>query len=508
MRTKKTILNSLVAMLMYSINIIFGFIAQKIFITTLGNEYLGVNGLFTNILSILAVVELGFGNAIIFHLYKPLAENNEKEVNLLMKFYKKTYNIIALIIFILGLISMFFLGYIIGSVNIKESIYLLYFLALFDIVSSYLLTYKRSILYANQETYIINYFHIGYIVLLNIFEILFLLKFRNYIIYLLIKIFFRILENVAITLYVNNKYPFILKKVNENLDVNIEKDIYKKVKGLFFHKIGGSIVYGTDNIIISKLFGVVTVGLYSNYYMIINSILNLLYQVFNSITSSVGNLLLEKNVEKSYITYKNILFINSWIFCFCSACLISLVEPFIKIWLGDGFILNFSVLVALVLNFYFQGMRRTSNTFKEAAGIFYEDRYVPLIESTINIIASIVLGKIFGLAGVFMGTIVSSLPLFLYSYPVYVFQRLFNKKYLEFILIHLKYLFISFIAVTLTYLCVDAISISNIFLNFIVKMITVIVLINIINLIFYFKTNEFKYYMSIINKFIKKIKKN
>ena len=206
MRTKKTIINSIISILMYSINIIIGFIFQKIFIMTLGNEYLGLNGLFTNILSILAVVELGFGNAIIYHLYKPLAEKNEKEINLLIKFYKKTYNLIAAIIFLLGIVSMLFLKNIIGEVNIEENVYLLYFIALFDIVASYLLTYKRSILYANQETYIVNIVHIGYIFILNLTGIILLILTKNYIFYLILKVIFRILENIIITIVVNKKY--------------------------------------------------------------------------------------------------------------------------------------------------------------------------------------------------------------------------------------------------------------------------------------------------------------
>ena len=212
MRTKKTIINSIISILMYSINIIIGFIFQKIFIMTLGNEYLGLNGLFTNILSILAVVELGFGNAIIYHLYKPLAEKNEKEINLLIKFYKKTYNLIAAIIFLLGIVSMLFLKNIIGEVNIEENVYLLYFIALFDIVASYLLTYKRSILYANQETYIVNIVHIGYIFILNLTGIILLILTKNYIFYLILKVIFRILENIIITIVVNKKYPFLLRK--------------------------------------------------------------------------------------------------------------------------------------------------------------------------------------------------------------------------------------------------------------------------------------------------------
>lgn len=498
MRTKKAITNSIISILMCSINIITGFVFQKIFILTLGSEYLGLNGLFVNILSILSVIELGFGNAIIYHLYKPLAEKNKKEISSLVKFYKKTYNIIAVIIFLLGITAMIFLKNIVGETHIEENLYVLYFLVLLDVVVSYLLTYKRSILYANQETYIINIVHIGYIVTLNLTGIILLLLLKSYTLYLLLKIIFRALENIIITGIVNKKYSFLLTEETEVLAEEVKKDIYEKVKGLLFHKIGGSIIYGTDNIIISKMFGVITVGLYSNYYLIISSIQSLLYQIFSSITSSVGNLLLDNDEYKSYKTYMNMLFINSWLFGFCGICILCLTEPFIKIWIGSDYILPFFVLIILVINFYVQGMRRTSNTFKEAAGIFYEDRFVPLIESVVNLIASIVFAKILGLGGIFLGTIISSLILFLYSYPVLVFNKLFNKSYLEYIKIHLNFFLITILVACVSYYAVSLISIEDKIFELLMKIIGCCIVPNFLFIIIFFKTDEFNYFKSFL----------
>lgn len=508
MRANNSLKNAVVAAIMNVVTILVGFIAQKIFITTLGNEYLGINGLFSNVLSMLAVVELGFGSAIVYHLYKPIAENDKKQVNILMKFYKRTYNIIALIIFVLGICILPFIKYIIGEVTISDNVYFLFFLALIDIVASYLLTYKRSILYADQKTYITNIVHIGYVIFMNVAEIMFLLAFHNYVLYLIIKIIFRVLENLVITAIANKRYPFITKKIDDNLDINIKNDIYKKVKGLLFHRIGGSLVLGTDNIIISKLFGVVAVGLYSNYNMVINAVTNLFGQVFSSITATVGNLLIENNKIKSYQVYKNVLFVNSWLYNFAGICILCLMEPFVSIWLGDEYLLSYSILIVLVINFYIQGMRKTNSVFKEAAGIFYEDRFVPLIESFINIVASIVLAKIFGLIGVFLGTILSSLALFLYSYPIFVYKRLFNRKYSEFIKEHLKYLIISIIITVITSLLINCINVSNLILQLIINALICIIVPNIIYIIIFRKSEEFKYYFNLLKQLLsKKIKK-
>ena len=225
MRTSNSIKNTIVSILMSAITILIGLITQKIFIEMLGTEYLGLNGLFTNILSMLAIAELGIGSAIIYSLYKPIAENNETKIKSLIEFYKKSYRIIAIIVLIIGLAVMPFLNIIVGETEIKENINILYLLFLFDTVASYLLTYKRSILYANQKTYIINIIHILYLILMNSLQIIMLIITKNYIIYLSIKIVFRILENVIITMIANRMYPYIKEKDIEPIDFETKKNI-------------------------------------------------------------------------------------------------------------------------------------------------------------------------------------------------------------------------------------------------------------------------------------------
>ena len=508
MRSKNSIINAIIAMIMYIVTILASFLTQRIFIRTLGNEYLGLNGLFNNILSMLAVIELGFGTAVIYNLYKPIADKDEKKINALMNFYRKIYNIIAIAILVLGVCVIPFLDYIVGKVSIKENISFLFVLALIDIVASYLLTYKRSILYANQKTYIVNIIHIAYTILVNILEIIFLIETRNYVTYLIIKIIFRILENIIITIIANKMYPFIINGKKEKLDKESKSEIMKKVKGLLFHKIGGTVVFSTDNIIISKFLGVATVGLYSNYYMIINAITSLLGQVFSSIVASIGNLLLEDDKEKHYNIYKNFLLANSWLYMFCGACLLCLIEPFISLWIGEWYILEYGVLVVLVINFYIQGMRKTCSTFKDAAGIFYEDRYVPIFEAILNIVASVILIKKFGLMGVFLGTIISTAVIYLYSFPKFVYKKLFNKSYIQYLVEILKYFIITFVTVFITAYLTKVIDIgkSN-FTELIKNMIICIIVPNLIYLVIFYRTSEFKYFKEIFTRLIKERKK-
>ena len=272
MKTKKSIKNSISSVISNIIIITIGFVAKKIFIDILGTEYLGINSLFSNIISLLGIVELGLGSAIIYNLYKPIVENDKETIKSLMSFYKKAYHIIAFVVLILGLIIMIFLKNIVNDVTINTNIYLIFFLFIIDVVFSYIISYKRSILFATQNNYIINYIHILCFSILNILQIILLIKTQNYYLYLIIKIVMRIIENIIITLIVNKNYPYLKEKNIDKLDKKIEKDIFSKVKALFLHQIAGYIVTSTDNIIISKYIGIITVGLYSNYYMIIKNI--------------------------------------------------------------------------------------------------------------------------------------------------------------------------------------------------------------------------------------------
>jgi O-antigen/teichoic acid export membrane protein len=278
--------------------IIIGLVAQRVFINTLGTEYLGINGLFTSIVSMLALAELGLGSAIYYHLYKPVAKNDSTKVRSIIDFYKKGYRLIAAAVFVLGLLFVPFLSAIVGNVNISESIYVIYLLFLFDVVASYLLIYKRAVLYVDQNSHIISSVHLVYLILLNALQIAILILTGNFYLYLIIKIVMRLAENVVLTHISNKKYPYLKGATTAKLDATTKADIYKKVRGLSYHKVASYIVMGTDNIIISVFLGVAVVGLYSNYLLVTTAILMLMGQAFTAITASVGNLLVDNDTRK------------------------------------------------------------------------------------------------------------------------------------------------------------------------------------------------------------------
>lgn len=506
MRTKNSIKNIIVALILNLISIIIGLISQKVFISSLGTEYLGINGLFTNIISMLGIVELGLGSAIIYNLYKPVADNNKKKIKSLMHFYKISYRIIAVVVTIIGLLIIPFLGLIVKDTNISENLIIIYLLFLTDIVCSYLLTYKRSILYAYQKSYIINIVHIGYLLCMNLFQILILIYTKNYYLYLIIKIIARIIENIVITKIANKSYPILLEKDVIPLDKKTKKDIFTKIKALLLHKIGGFVVLGSDNIIISAFLGVNTVGLYSNYSMIINVLVNLSNQAFSAITASVGNLLVTSNNKKSFRVYKNISFANIWLAGFIAISLLVCMDSFVGIWLGKKYVLPISVLLVLCINLYLQITRYTNNSFKEAAGIYYEDRFIPIIESIVNIVMSIILLHYFGLAGVFMGTICSNLVLHLYSYPRFVYTKLFKKSYFDYYYSFFKNLVIIMFIGSITFFISKIIDFNSFSFNLVWDIFVCLLIPNILLFIYYRKSFELLYYVNLITTILKRNK--
>lgn len=508
MRTDRSVKNGIVAILSNFVTVIISFLAQAVFVHTLGNEYNGLNGLFLNVISMLGVIELGFGSALIYHLYKPIAEEDIPLIKSLMRFYRNGYRIIAATILLLSLLATPFL-HLFVSIDLDVNIYVVFLLFAIESSASYLLSYKRSILYADQKNYIINIVKIGYVVVLNTFQILVLSFTQNFYLYLIVKIIARILENIAITIIANKKYSYIRDNNIKKLDNIIKKDIFKKIRGLVNHRIGGYIVLGTDNIIISKFLDLGTVGFYTNYTLIINGIMNLVSQIFYSITAGVGNLLVEDNRQKSYKVYKNMSYINFIIACIGSIGFYYVSKPFISVWLGDDYILNDITVFILMIKLYLDIFGYTLGAFKTAGGIFYEDRLIPIFQALVNIVVSVGLVVLIGLPGVILGTIASSLLLYLYSYPIFVYRRMFKKRYSQYIVEVVSY-FLIFIAIFFLILLLNStIVLDNIIVDIVLKVLLSIFIPAAIILILFRKTEEHRYTQRLLkNIFGSIIKKN
>lgn len=503
MRARNSLCNIIGVLALYFVKILLAFVGKTCLIRILGDEYNGINALFSSIISMLSIAELGIGSAIIYNLYKPVKENNISEIKTIMKFYRVCYALIAGIVAILGIAITPVLNSFVGEVNIPDNIYLLFYLFLLDAVSSYLLTYKRSILYADQKNYIISVCDIVYTVVLHVSQIAVLLITHNFVFYLTVGITCRILENMVIQGIANWRYPYLRDKNVESLSPEIRRDIVKKVKGLLFHKIGSYIVYGTDNLIISKMVSIVAEGLYSNYLTIITPLTNIISQMIIALQASVGNLLVDNNKKKNYEIYRKIALLNFWLYTVSSVCLFFLVQDFITIWLGKKYLFDTFTVCILSVNFWQTGMRGALGVFKNAAGIYYEDKYIPLLESLINLVSSIVLVHYFGIVGVFLGTFISSLVIFLYSFPVLVYKPLFSKGYSVYVKEMSGYI-IQYVGCNVMGFFVSRgikIDAGSPYIMFIIKALFVLGISNLLLYVVNHRTEEFRYYK---NFFVKK----
>lgn len=489
MKNRKSLSNSLAAVVASMASILISFVAQRIFLHILNTEYLGLNGLFSNIISMLGIFELGIGSAITFSLYKPLAQDDKPTIKALMNFYKKAYRIIALVVFAVGVSITPFLNFFIKEVTIDVNIHIIYLMFVADVVLSYFLTYRRSILYADQKNYQISLVHIGYLILMNAFQLTILALTKNYYLYLSVKIMMRMMENLVIHFLVRQQYPYLDSLDNARLDKTVERDIFKKIKALIFHKIGTFIVLGSDNLIISKFIGLVEVGLYSNYYLIINATNQLVGQAITALTPTVGRKLATEKSENTYTAFRKTRFVGFVMACIISTGFLVASQPFVSLWIGEEYVLAPLVVAMLSFNMFQKLQRYAYGTFKEAAGIYHEDRFVPLVESLLNIIASIILLQFFGLAGVFMGTIISGLALWCYSYPKFVYRGLFKRSYLDYAKETLGYILVFLVCASISYSLTDSVAIDNQILQLCFNAVSSIV-ISVTTILIIFRNND------------------
>lgn len=492
MRSKSSAKNLVVALIGQAFGLIISFIARIIFVKFLSDEYLGLNGLFTNLLTMLSLVELGVGSALVYSLYKPLADGDNEKVKSLMDLYRKAYNIIGGVVLIIGILFIPFYRYLISEVPSISHLDFIYILFVLNTAISYFYSYKRSLIICDQKRYIATIYRYVFYFLLNVFQIIVLFLTHNYILYLITQVVFTWLENICISIKADRMYPYLNDKNIKKLDKKELNTISKNVRAMLFHKIGGVVVNSTDNILISKLVGLIAVGMYSNYYLITSALDTITAQFFNAITASVGNLGACTNSKKVKETFNTTFFLNYLIYGVITVCLLILFNPFIEVWLGKKYLFDFGVVLVITICFYLKGIRKTCLTFKDALGLFWQDRYKPIIESIINLVASIILGIRYGVLGIFMGTIISTVTTSLWIEPYVLYKYYFKENIIDYLYRFIKYTLV----VVLTYLIVQKIVILisiNGILGLLIKGVVSLILSILIMTIVFIKTNEIKH---------------
>lgn len=496
MRTRNSVLNITAGLANQLIITLLSFISRTVFISSLGIEYLGINALLTNILGILALAEAGIGSSIVYSLYKPVADNDQSKIMILMRFYRNAYLIIVLVVLFLGLLILPFLGFIIKDTDV-EHIHLIYLIFLLNTVLPYLYVHKNNFLNVCQKGYIVTAIYSVASIVTICMKILILHFTQNFILFLVIESCTILLTSIILAKLVNKMYPYLKSKVEGHLDPETKLSLKKNVKAIFLQNFGNYLVIGTDNIIISSFISIAAVGLYANYHMLIEICRNFMYQISNNLYHSIGNLVAKESNEKVYSIYKVYRLLNFWLYSFTSISLFILIDSFITLWIGSEFLMEKSVLLVLILLFFERGMRNPIATIKTTAGIFHEDRYIPLFQAAINLIFSIVLVQYIGMLGVFLGTLISTLIGPFLSTPYLVYKKVFNKSlYIYF----LNYLYFSVIGIGVymltNYIC-NLIQFDN-YLGLIIKICLCIIVPNFLYLLIFNKTEEFRYIKNLL----------
>ena len=495
-RTDNSLRNLKTAVLFKLAAIVVNFIARKIFVVVLTKEYLGLDGTFANILTMLSLAELGVGTAITYSMYKPLAEGDRELILSLMTLYRKFYTIIGITVGVLGAALTPFLQYIIRDIPDIPHIRLIYLMFVLDSSISYFLVYKQSLISADQKQHIVTSYQYKTSMAVTAAQCAALLLTGDYILYLALKLCATFVCNALLARKADRLYPYLKQKTVQPLPAPVRQDISKNIRAMIAHKLGSVVVFGTDNVLIAYFVGAVSVGLYSNYLLITEGLASAYSMIFRAMTASIGNLCAAEDTAHAQAVFWRVDLLTRWIYGFSAVCLVVLFNPFISLWLGADYLFSMPIVLLIVLSFYVSGMRRSVLTFREAMGLYWYDRHKPLFESAINLAVSILLAKPFGIVGIFIGTVVSTLSTCTWVEPYILFRHGFGAPVGKYFAHYALNTLLTAFAGAATW-CICALLPQTGFGSFIIKVLLCCVIPNLFFLLVYGTTSEFHYFLTL-----------
>ena len=502
-RTKNATRNIIFGVILRAYQIIVPFLMRTAMIYLMGVQYLGLNSLFTSVLQVLNLAELGVGSAMIYSMYRPIAEDDNTTICALMKLYRTYYRLIGLIIAVVGCILTPFIPKLIsGDIPQGINIYILYLLNLGATVLSYwLFAYKNSILQAHQRTDIVSKVTLITNTIQYVLQLFVLWIFKNYYLYVIVMLVTQALTNIVTAIMADKIYPQF--KPKGELHKEEIHQINQKIRDLFTAKLGGVVVGSADTIVISAFLGLTTLAVYQNYYFIMNSICGFITVIFSAITAGIGNSLVTESSEKNYNDFKKFTFIICFILCSCCCCFVGLYQPFMKLWVGKKFMLSFSFVILFCILFYCLELAMVWATVKDAAGLWHSDRFRPLIGACANLIMNIVLVQVIGLYGIILSTVFS----YIFISMPWLIHNLFKFLYNESLKVYLKdlsmYILVAILATTITTIICRKITFVGIFELVFKGIISIIIPVSI-EILCYRKKEEFKETIKLVKKMLKK----
>lgn len=457
-------LNASISLISQILKLLTQFILQTLFVRNLGIEYLGVNGLFSNLLMFLSFTELGIGASFNFILYEPIIKKDYVQVNVIIRLFRKIYTYIGITILGLGFfISIFLPSLVSGAENIVH-LRGLFILFLISSAVTYFFTYYRTLLIANQESYLDSLNQLVFLLLRFVLQIIVLVIFKSYVLFLIIQIIINLSSNFAISYQAKKRFPYLNLKENAKLDNKILLELKRNVIGSISSKIGLIAVTGTDNILISKFISISAVGYYANYSLVVSGVTSLLSQMISAITATLGHFGISERdkLDKRYEVFMLYTYLSAVITSFIAGMLIILFKPFIVLWLGSGYVLNQITTIAIILSFVFAQFRPAQQMIA-AYGLFWGYRYKSIVEAIVNVGVSFILVKFtsLGITGVLIGTILGNIVINSWWDVCILFTGAFPKKSIK------KYIFTFFkYVVSILFLVLINVIIRPYLLNF------------------------------------------
>ncbi|OLR62163.1 hypothetical protein BHF69_05385 [Anaerostipes sp. 992a] len=505
-RTQYSIMNVFASFIGYGLNVLLSFICRIVFVRCLSEEYLGISSLFANIISVLSLSELGIGTAIVYALYKPIADNDKKKIASLMKFYGTAYKIVGIFIFSAGVICLPFLNLIIRETpNIPDSLQIIYLLYLFSTASSYFFSYRSSIITASQRNYVVLGISYAVVVIQDIIQIVILFVTKNFMAYLVIQVICTYVTNVLISRKARKDYPYIVEGKVEPLSKEECWRLFKDIKALTVSKLSGILVNNTDNIVITYFRGLITTGAASNYTLLSATLAALVNQVFGSMTASIGNINAIETDERKYFYFKTINMANFWIYGWCAIGIALVSSDIVSLCFGNRYVLSTEIPLILAVNFYMVGMQNAVWTYKTTLGLFKYGQYILLVTAALNIIGDIFLGAKWGLLGIFAATAISRALTNCWYEPYAVFKYGLHMNPIQYFWSYLKYLIITCFAGGISAVICSYIVFFPM-INVVVKLIVCSLIPNMIFVFCFYRTKEYQYIFGKVRKFMIDIK--
>ncbi|WP_318468953.1 lipopolysaccharide biosynthesis protein [Photobacterium leiognathi] len=436
MRTGKALRNIFSQAINLILISLLNFVYRAVLVNSIGIEYVGLNATLLNIVALLSLTELGVSQSVSYFLYKPLKDRNLVKIKIILDFLKKTYIIIGLLNIIISIVLAIFIGDIINidSIATKNDLIMYFILYAASGFIPYFFSYKRILIIADQRNYEI----LPRITIIKacdvFFKILLLLYLKSYFLVLVSQVIFVIIENLYINRYISKRYEYIfIIKSDDEISKNDKTDILTKIKSMFFHKLGDLSLNSTDNIIINHFSGLTLLGLFSNYVMISGLITTFISVLFNSITSSVGNLIADRNRGNVFSFFVFVYKISTFLFVYSAVSFYFISDSIIKIWLGNIYFIDDNIKILMSISLILLGMRVPLNMIKMASGEVERDKYSPLIQALINLILSVYLASKYGIVGVLLGTIISNVVVPMWVQPYIVYTYVLKKNNFEYI---------------------------------------------------------------------------